>query len=349
MLRYLVSMLLLVAAASALAQEAKTDAPPEKLFRTFDSTLPVGDFLLQERNGKYIRTRDLLGKIWVTQFFYPGCNLCSRNTPSMQRVQEHYRGKPDIRLVSIDLLGVKVETLQEFAKDHQADNDQWLFLTGTEEQTKAAVQGCFMDFVFRNKTPTVGDDISHSTHLVLVDWQGNMVGRINGVSDGAASELIAEIERLRIRRRMEERIPVTGAQLPWFNAMLNASCTVLLILGWILIRMRYETLHKIVMLLALAVSMIFLSSYLFYHFVVLEMESMRFRGEGPIRYVYFTILLSHTILAILVAPLAITITVQGLRDARLIHRKLARWTLPIWLYVSITGVVIYWMLYRMQW
>jgi uncharacterized membrane protein YozB (DUF420 family) len=102
------------------------------------------------------------------------------------------------------------------------------------------------------------------------------------------------------------------------------------------------------MLLALAVSMIFLASYLFYHFVVLEMESMRFQGEGPIRYVYFAILLSHTILAMVVAPLALTITVQGLRDARLIHRKLAKWTLPIWLYVSVTGVIVYWMLYRMQ-
>jgi uncharacterized membrane protein YozB (DUF420 family) len=152
-----------------------------------------------------------------------------------------------------------------------------------------------------------------------------------------------------VRRRLETRIPITGEQLPWFNALLNASCTVLLILGWVLIRMRYETLHKIVMLLALAVSMLFLSSYLFYHFVVLEMESMRFQGQGSIRYVYFTILLSHTLLAILVAPLALTITVQGLRDARLIHRKLAKWTLPIWLYVSVTGVIVYWMLYRMQW
>jgi putative membrane protein len=148
---------------------------------------------------------------------------------------------------------------------------------------------------------------------------------------------------------LEERIPIKGESLPWFNAMLNSTCTILLLLGWIAIRMRYETLHKILMLLALAVSMSFLASYLFYHFVVLEAESMRFRGEGAVRYVYFAILLTHTILAITVAPLAIFITVQGLRNALASHKRVARWTLPIWLYVSVTGVVVYWMLYRMEW
>jgi uncharacterized membrane protein YozB (DUF420 family) len=154
---------------------------------------------------------------------------------------------------------------------------------------------------------------------------------------------------LRSRRRLQERIPVTGADLPWFNAILNSTCTILLLLGWIAIRLRYETLHKIAMLLALAVSMVFLASYLFYHFAVMEMEPTRFRGEGTARYIYFAILLSHTILAIVVAPLALFIAVQGLRDARLLHKKVARWTLPIWLYVSVTGVVVYWMLYRVEW
>jgi uncharacterized membrane protein YozB (DUF420 family) len=123
---------------------------------------------------------------------------------------------------------------------------------------------------------------------------------------------------------------------------------VLLLLGWIAIRLRFETWHKILMLLALAVSMSFLASYLFYHFVVLEAEPMRFRGEGVIRYVYFAILLTHTILAVLVAPLAIYITVQGLRNALVQHKRVARWTLPIWLYVSATGVIVYWMLYEMK-
>jgi protein SCO1/2/putative membrane protein len=311
--------------------------------------MPVGPFALKECGGKTIHDRDLLGKIWVAQFFYPGCNLCSKNTPTMQKLQELCRGKSDVRLVSIDLLDVSLPTLKEFASDHQADLEQWLFLTGPQEKTHEIVRLGFFNMVLPRRDRTAGELVDHSTYLVLVDHAGMIVGYVNGVEPGAAEVLKEEIDRLRTRRRMEERIPVVGADLPWFNALLNSTCTVLLLLGWILIRLRFETLHKIVMLLALAVSMIFLSSYLFYHFAVLEMEPMRFRGEGGVRYVYFTILLSHTILAIVVAPLALTIAVQGLRDARMIHVKLARWTLPIWLYVSVTGVVVYWMLYRMTW
>jgi len=94
---------------------------------------------------------------------------------------------------------------------------------------------------------------------------------------------------------------------------------------------------------------VFLASYLFYHFAVMHMEPTRFRGEGAARIVYFGILISHTILAVVVAPLAMYITVQGLRNALAQHVKIARWTLPIWLYVSVTGVVVYWMLYVGEW
>lgn len=348
MSRLLAILLLALFAVPAIAQEDKKDAPvEEKLFTELGT--PVGDFTLEERSGEIVRARDLLGKIWVAQFFYPGCNLCSRNTPTMQKLQDHFRGKSDVRLVSIDLLNERLETLREFANDHQADPVQWLFLTGHEDLVNDIVRRSFFNMVFRKKNPAAGDVIAHSTRLVLIDPHGTLVGYVDGTDAKAADVLKAEIDRLRSRRRMDERIPITGADLPRFNALLNSICTVLLLLGWILIRLRLETLHKLVMLLALAVSIIFLSSYLFYHFVVLEMEPMRFRGEGAVRYVYFGILLSHTILAITVAPLAIYITVQGLRDARKMHVKLARWTLPIWLYVSVTGVVVYWMLYRITW
>ena len=207
------------------------------------------------------------------------------------------------------------------------------------------MQKSFFNIAFRNEKPTPGNEVSHSSHLVLIDPNGLIAGFVEGDSSYAVDVLKNRIERL----RLAQRIPITGAALPWFNAQLNATCTVLLLLGWIAIRMRFVTLHKILMLLALLVSAIFLSSYLFYHFVVLGAEPMRFRGEGAIRYVYFSILLTHTVLAIAVAPLAIFTTVQGLRNALAQHVKIARWTLPIWLYVSVTGVVVYWMLYRVEW
>lgn len=339
--RLLALALILLAARPALAQEA------DKLFQRFDH--PLGDFLLQESGGDFFRASDLKGKVWVVQFFYPGCNECSKNTPTMQKLQTAYRGQADVHLVSVSLNADSIETLRGFATDHGAEPGLWLFLTGTRAKVHGIVRDHFADTAYPKNNPTPGDEITHSMRLFLIDARGNVAGYVVGTEKGAAEALQPEIDRLRLLARLERPIPIRGAQLPWFNALLNSACTVLLLLGWILIRMGLQTLHKIVMLLALAVSMIFLSSYLFYHFVVLEAQPMRFGGEGTVRYVYFTILLSHTILAITVAPLALFITVQGLRNALASHKRVARWTLPIWLYVSVTGVVVYWMLYRMEW
>jgi uncharacterized membrane protein YozB (DUF420 family) len=101
------------------------------------------------------------------------------------------------------------------------------------------------------------------------------------------------------------------------------------------------------MLSALAVSAVFLTCYLYYHFVVLDGKPTRFTGEGWVRPLYFGVLLSHTLLAAAVAPLAVITTVLGLRDRLQRHVRLARWTLPLWLYVSVTGVVVYFMLYHL--
>ena len=140
---------------------------------------------------------------------------------------------------------------------------------------------------------------------------------------------------------------IRGEDLPAVNAVLNASSAVLLVAGFVAIRKRAVGAHKTCMLSALGVSAIFLSSYLYYHFVVKDGHPTPFTGEGWIRIAYFTILLTHTILAVTVAPLALTTAYFGLSNKLARHMKLARWTLPIWLYVSITGVVVYWMLYRM--
>lgn len=131
------------------------------------------------------------------------------------------------------------------------------------------------------------------------------------------------------------------------NATLNAASALLLMAGYAAIRGRKIVLHKICMLTALAVSTVFLASYLYYHFVVRGGKPTAFMGEGGARVVYFAVLGSHTLLAIVTAPLAIITAYFGLRDRLEKHRRIARWTLPIWLYVSITGVVVYWMLYQL--
>ena len=131
------------------------------------------------------------------------------------------------------------------------------------------------------------------------------------------------------------------------NAALNATATVLLIVGYVLIRQHRETAHKRTMLAAFAVSVAFLISYLAYHVWPIGAKSVPFGGSGPLRAIYYVILFSHIVLAAIVPILAIVTIYFGLTDRRGKHNRLARWTLPIWLYVSITGVLIYWMLYHL--
>ena len=137
---------------------------------------------------------------------------------------------------------------------------------------------------------------------------------------------------------------MTLRDLPALNAVLNATSAALLLTGYVLIRRGNRAAHKRVMIAALVSSSLFLASYLFYHFNV---GSVRFQGQGALRTVYFTILLSHTILAVVIVPLVAVPLTHALRARFDPHRRIARITLPLWGYVSVTGVVIYWMLYRL--
>jgi putative membrane protein len=131
-------------------------------------------------------------------------------------------------------------------------------------------------------------------------------------------------------------------QLPALNAALNATAAVLLVSGFILIRRGRKEAHRWVMLGAFAVSTLFLISYVVYH---AHVGTVRFPGTGWIRGAYLAILFTHTLLAAAVPPLAIVTLSRALRARFDKHRAIARWTLPVWLYVSVTGVVVYCMLY----
>jgi uncharacterized membrane protein YozB (DUF420 family) len=132
--------------------------------------------------------------------------------------------------------------------------------------------------------------------------------------------------------------------LPTVNASLNALSTMLLALGWVFIRRRQIARHRACMLAAFATSALFLTSYLVYH---AEVGSVPYQGQGPIRTVYYVILLTHIVLAAAILPLALITLSRALAARFDRHRAIARWTLPIWLYVSVTGVVIYAMLYHL--
>jgi uncharacterized membrane protein YozB (DUF420 family) len=135
---------------------------------------------------------------------------------------------------------------------------------------------------------------------------------------------------------------VTVSDLPTVNAILNASAAVLLVTGYVFVRRGRIRAHRACMIGAFALSTLFLVSYLTYH---AQVGSKRYEGTGPVRTLYLGILLTHTILAALVPPLAIVTLWRALRERFDRHVRIARWTLPIWLYVSVTGVVVYAMLY----
>ncbi len=138
-------------------------------------------------------------------------------------------------------------------------------------------------------------------------------------------------------------VPSQYAIFPVINAGLNGASTVLLLTGRWFIRQRRIAAHRVVMLMAFATSTLFLMSYVYYH---LNVGSVRFQGTGWSRPVYFTILISHVVLAAVIVPLVLITLTRALRERFDRHRTIARWTFPLWLYVSVTGVLVYFMLYR---
>ena len=131
--------------------------------------------------------------------------------------------------------------------------------------------------------------------------------------------------------------------LPTVNAVLNASAAVAMLAGFMAIRQRRVAVHRACMLTAVGLSALFLTSYLVYH---AHVGSRPYAGGGWMRTVYLSILLTHTVLAVAIVPLVSTTLYRALRTQFVRHARLARVTFPIWLYVSVTGVVVYWMLYR---
>jgi uncharacterized membrane protein YozB (DUF420 family) len=134
------------------------------------------------------------------------------------------------------------------------------------------------------------------------------------------------------------------SDLPLLNASLNATSAILLTTGYILIRRGHVRRHKAMMISACVVSALFLTSYVIYH---AHAGSRPFPGRGPIRVFYFAVLISHVLLAAAIVPLVLVTLTRGLRERFDAHVRVARWTFPIWVYVSVTGVLVYLMLYRL--
>ena len=162
---------------------------------------------------------------------------------------------------------------------------------------------------------------------------------------GLVSALVVlSVGFLLLGRQKEIRSGWDVSALPTLNAFLNGTSAVLLTVGYVFIRRKKVTAHKTCMVTAFGVSSLFLVSYLIYHYRV---GSVTFGGTGWIRPLYFTLLVSHIVLAMCIVPLALLTIYHAWAEQFEKHMRIARWTLPLWLYVSVTGVIVYWMLYHL--
>jgi protein SCO1/2/putative membrane protein len=314
----------------------------------------VADFQLTNQDGGLISRADLLGKVWVASFIFTRCSTGCPQVISgtLTELQKDLKDKNGVLLVSftVDPEYDNPDLLKAYAESHGADPGYWWWLTGERDSLYQLIRGSFHLAVAENQgtARTPGNEVAHSTRLVLVDRGGQIRGYFEGRQTDDRGETISELPQLRRaieHVRVEERS--RGIDFPALNASLNALGTALLITGYAAIRRGRVRLHMTCMLSALTISAMFLISYLYYHVIVRQGEPTRFTGTGAARTVYFLILSSHTILAALVPPLAVFTAYQALRGRFDRHVPIARLTLPIWLYVSVTGVLVYWMLYRL--
>jgi protein SCO1/2/putative membrane protein len=285
--------------------------------------------------------------------------------------------------ITVDPEHDTVERMKRYADVYEADPDRWRFLTGEQKQVERLIRHGFKVSAWEqfgtDRLP--GYEFAHSLSLVHVGADGKV---LEMYSSDVESELVT-LERVlkgrietpprhrpappappevnppdapqsgaAVRRAANDGaspMPAWAQRLPATNAMLNGLATLLLLVGFSAIKAGNVRFHKKMMLFAFGVSVAFLTLYLvhkgaMYHFT--GTFNKKIEATGSVAAIYLCILASHVVLAISVPFLAIVTIRHGLKDNRLQHRRLAKVTFPIWLYVSVTGVIIYWMLYRME-
>lgn len=309
-----------------------------------DTEWYVGDFRLTDQDGRTVSLADLRGKIWVASFIFTRCaGPCARVSATMAGLQNDIASKPGVLLISytVDPDFDTPAVLQKYAGHFEADPKRWRFLTGKRADIYRLIGDSF-HLAVAQKDAKNAQSIDHSTRLALVDGRG----RIRGFYDGVEADDLPELEK-QIDALWRKEHATWQDSLPTVNAVLNGTCAFVLVLGYVAIRRRRIVVHRNLMLTALAISAIFLASYLYYHVAVRHGKPTEFTGVGLVRPLYLGILVSHMVLAAVVAPLAIFTAYQGLRGRLSRHIAVARWTLPLWFYVSVTGVVVYVMLYQL--
>lgn len=349
----------------------------------------VDDFTLVDQNGRTIKRKDLLGRPWVASFIFTRCveqcpAMCARIRgliKDLDREKGKYPYNTRFVSITVDVEHDTPELMKNFADIYAPNPDDWLFLTGTEQEVVQLIREGFKVPFWKNKIGLPGMQFAHDMHLIHVDENGKIVGWYDGQTDRdiGTLKLVLQGRKETPENKKPARpgqalpgatsaavelttSPPTGAgagaipawvnRLPGTNAALNGLATLLLLAGFIAIKGKRIEFHKRMMVFAFCVSIAFLGSYLTYHFGLkyyTGASSKRFAGTGTVLTVYRTILFSHIILAAVVPVLASITLYRGYRQQWEAHRRIAKITFPIWLYVAVTGVIIYWMLYHGPW
>jgi protein SCO1/2/putative membrane protein len=294
------------------------------------------EFRVIERSGKPLTKRDLRGQVWVADFVFARCPTAC---PVMNSVAYELRKRlPELKVVtfSVDPAHDTPEFLNKWVGDMGLAQEGWYWGSGLSEEGMQAVAKGFLQAAGRDEKHAV----VHSERFVVVD----RFGRIRDVHQVLDPETFAKdpsaVDRLAAAAAPLLREPTFPLKLPKVNAALNALSGVCLLAGLGFIKRKRIGVHKAFMLAALSISTLFLLSYLTAH---------KFLGSTPyaggLRPLYLGILLSHTVLAAVIVPLAGITVYQAFSNQIDRHRGWAKWTFPLWLYVSVTGVVIYFMLY----
>lgn len=302
----------------------------------------IGPFSLTRETGATLSSDDLKSSVWLTAFTFTRCpSSCPRISTTLKGLQDQLAGSTvKIVSISVDPKHDTPDLLKTYGAKFGADPAKWWFLTGNETEIYNLIQKSFLLSVAPS-TPEQqklgAEEVAHSDRIALVDKDLKLVRFFDSNSPDELKQLVVEARK----RDQFGWIKV----LPKLNATLNATSFVFLMTGWFLIRNGRMRAHAFMMLTCLAISGAFLSSYLTYHYFV---GTVRFPGTGQIRSLYLSILLSHTVLAVALVPLiGISIT-RAIRKDFVRHKSIAQVTFPIWVYISITGVVIYLMLYQMN-
>ncbi len=345
----------LLTAPTTAQSETVADPPADSPLRFTE----VPDFRFTERSGRSVTRDDLLGAPWIGVPFFVRCTgPCPGLTTDLRaRLYGQLEGS-GVRIVSfsVDPKLDSPEALTAYAEQFSIDSERWLFLTAEDEQVMHAFlrEGLKVPVARAPEDMDLeyGASLTHGTRLPVVDPEGFIAGWYEcalGALDEDPELVRGQLERLR-ERALAIATPTVEAghsRLPLLNACLNATACVLLLLGWRAIRTGHRERHARLMISAFLVSAAFLASYLYYHFVVqAKVGLVRYNAPGWRRGAYLTLLVTHVLGAIVNLPMVLR-TLHLARAGRWEdHKRWARRTFPLWLFVSVSGVFVYLVLYH---